>query len=337
MGMSRNTICFTVLGMLLVLLFLCDLAFGSVTIPFHSLADVFAGNGDTAFREIVWNYRLPKAITALLAGAALSVSGLLMQTLFRNPLAGPDVLGINAGAGLGVALVTLLASGVGGLLLGVGSWGVVLAAILGAALVLLLVLLTSVRVPDLVSLLIVGMMFGYIGGALTSVFQSVSNPDTLKVFIVWTFGSLSAVSWSMMPLLAAVVVIGLLLAFSLVRTLNVLLIGEHYAKGLGVSVSRVRFLIILATALLAGGITAFAGPVTFIGVTVPHIARGLFRSWDHRHILPACVLCGACLLLLCDIVTQLPGLGGNTLPINSVTALFGAPIIIWIILKRGGQ
>jgi iron complex transport system permease protein len=181
------------------------------------------------------------------------------------------------------------------------------------------------------------MMFGYIGGALTSVFQNLSNPDTLKVFIVWTFGSLSAVSWSMMPLLAVVIVSGLLLSFSLIRTLNVLLIGEHYAKGLGVSVGRVRFLIILATALLAGGITAFAGPVTFIGVTVPHIARGVFKSWDHRHILPASILCGACLLLLCDIVTQLPGLGGNTLPINSVTALFGAPLIIWIILKRGGQ
>ena len=334
---SRITYRFMALSLLLVLLFLCDMAFGSVTIPFRSLLDVFSGNGDTAFREIVLNYRLPKAITALLAGAALSVSGLLMQTLFRNPLAGPDVLGINAGAGLGVALVTMLASGVGGLLLGVGSWGLVVAAILGAALVLFLVLLTSVRVPDLVSLLIVGMMFGYIGGALTSVFQNVSNPDTLKVFIVWTFGSLSAVSWSMMPLLVVIIVSGLVLSFTLIRTLNVLLIGEHYAKGLGVSVSRVRFLIILATALLAGGITAFAGPVTFIGVTVPHIARGVFKSWDHRHILPASILCGACLLLLCDIVTQLPGLGGNTLPINSVTALFGAPLIIWIILKRGGQ
>lgn len=337
MGTSRITYRFMALGLLLVLLFLCDLAFGSVTIPFRAMLEVFSENGDTAYREIVLNYRLPKAITALLAGAALSVSGLLMQTLFRNPLAGPDVLGINAGAGLGVALVTLLASGVGGVLLGVGSWGLVVAAIIGAALVLLLVLLTSVRVPDLVSLLIVGMMFGYIGGALTSVFQNISNPDTLKVFIVWTFGSLSAVSWSMMPLLVVVIFIGLALSFALIKTLNVLLIGEHYAKGLGVSVSRVRFLIILATALLAGGITAFAGPVTFIGVTVPHIARGVFKSWDHRYILPASILCGACLLLLCDIVTQLPGLGGNTLPINSVTALFGAPLIIWIILKRSGQ
>jgi len=337
MSIDRSRFLFIALGLLLVLLLLCDLAFGSVTIPFRALLAVISGEGDTAFREIVLNYRLPKAITAVLAGAALSVSGLLMQTLFRNPLAGPDVLGINAGAGLGVALVTMLASGVGGLLLGVGSWGLVAAAIIGAAAVLFLVLLTSVRVPDLVSLLIVGMMFGYIGGALTSVFQNFSNPDTLKVFIVWTFGSLSAVSWSMMPLLVVVIVVGLIVSFSLIKTLNVLLIGEHYAKGLGVSVMRVRFLLILATALLAGGVTAFAGPVTFIGVTVPHIARGLFKSWDHRIVLPASILCGSCLLLLCDIVTQLPGLGGNTLPINSVTALFGAPLIIWIILKRRGQ
>lgn len=337
MSLIRTRMLFAFLSLLLVLLFVCDLAFGSVTIPFQELLAVLSGNGETAYREIVVNYRLPKAITAILAGAALSVSGLLMQTLFRNPLAGPDVLGINAGAGLGVALVTMLASGVGGLLLGVGSWGLVAAAIIGAALVLLLVLLTSVRVPDLVSLLIVGMMFGYIGGALTSVFQNFSNPDTLKVFIVWTFGSLSAVSWSMMPLLVVVIAGGMMLSFSLIKTLNVLLIGEHYAKGLGVSVMRVRFLLILATAFLAGGVTAFAGPVTFIGVTVPHIARGLFKSWDHRIVLPASILCGACLLLLCDIVTQLPGLGGNTLPINSVTALFGAPLIIWIILKRRGQ
>lgn len=335
MNNTRNTVLFVALSLLLGVLVLADLAFGSVSIPFAQLMAVVSGEGDPAFREIVLNYRLPKVLTAILAGSALSVSGLLMQTLFRNPLAGPDVLGINAGAGLGVALVTLLTSSVGGLLLGIGSWGLVVAAILGAAAVLLLVLLTSIRVPDLVSLLIVGMMFGYIGGALTSVFQSISNPDTLKVFIVWTFGSLSAVSWSLMPMLALVVCVGLGLSFTLIKSLNVLLIGEHYAKGLGVSVTKIRILLILATALLAGGVTAFAGPVTFVGVTVPHIARGLFKSWDHRIVLPASLLCGACLLLLCDMVAQMPGLGGNTLPINSVTALFGAPIIIWIILKRG--
>lgn len=326
---------FTGLGVLVILLFVADIALGSVSIPLRHLWDVLTNQeGASAYREILLNYRLPKALTAILVGSALSVSGLLMQSLFRNPLAGPDVLGVNAGAGLGVALVTLLASGAGGFLMGMGSWGLVVAAILGAAAVLLLVMLTAVKVPDLVSLLIIGLMFGYVGGALTSVFQHVSNPDTLKVFITWTFGSLSAVSWSMMPALALVVMVGLLVSFTLIKRLNVLLIGESYAKALGVSVTSTRYLILLATALMAGGVTAFAGPVTFIGVTVPHIARGLFRSWDHRLVLPASVVIGAGLMLVCDMVTQLPGLGGNTLPINSVTALFGAPIIIWILLRR---
>jgi len=335
MKATSHRLLFVGLGALIVLLFVADLALGSVSIPLGQLIDVLGGHdGDQAYREIILNYRLPKALTAMLVGAALSVSGLLMQSLFRNPLAGPDVLGVNAGAGLGVALVTMLASGAGGFLLGLGSWGLVLAAILGAAAVLFLVMLTAVRVPDLVSLLIIGLMFGYVGGALTSVFQHVSNPDTLKVFITWTFGSLSAVSWSMLPVLLLVVALGLLLSFTLVKRLNVLLIGESYAKALGVSVTTTRYLILIATALMAGGVTAFAGPITFIGVTVPHIARGLFKSWDHRLVMPACVLVGAGLMLVCDMVTQLPGLGGNTLPINSVTALFGAPIIIWILLRR---
>ena len=332
---SRNSLIFVILFLLLGLSLLADLAFGSVNIPLADLFSILKGydGGDSAFREILMNYRLPKAITAILSGAALSVAGLLMQTLFRNPLAGPDVLGINAGAGLGVALITMLASG-STVFLGLGSWGLVTAAVLGAAVVLLLVLLTSVKVPDLVSLLIVGMMFGYIGSSLVSILQNFSNPDTLKVFVVWTFGSLSAVSWSMMPVLCIVTGVGLLLSFYLIKSLNAMLLGEQYAKGLGVSVGRKRFVIIIATALLAGGVTAFAGPVTFIGITVPHIARGLFRSWDHRVILPGSIMCGACLMLVCDVVSQLPGLGGTTLPINSVTALFGAPMIIWIILKN---
>jgi len=199
--------------------------------------------------------------------------------------------------------------------------------------VLLLVLLASVRVPDLVSLLIVGMMFGYIASSVVSLLQNVSNPDTLKVFVIWTFGSLSAVTWKLFPILLIVVSLGLLLALFLQKSLNALLLGEHYAKGLGVSVTRTRFLLILSTALLAGGVTAFAGPIGFVGITVPHIARGLFKSWNHRIVLPASILCGASLMLLCDCITQGPFLS-NALPINSVTALFGAPMIIWILLKK---
>jgi len=323
------------LVVLTLVLFVADLVLGSVSIPLKELPSaLFSNESEAVYREILLQFRLPKALTAVMAGAGLSVAGLLMQTLFRNPLAGPDVLGVNAGAGLGVALTTLLASGAGGVLLSLGSWGLVTAAILGAIVVLLLVLLTSFRVPDLVTLLIVGMMFGYIGSALVSVLQSFSNPDTLKIFIVWTFGSLSAVSWDMMPVLAVVIALGLLLSFAWIKSLNALLLGESYAIGLGVSVKRVRWVILVATALLAGGITAFAGPITFIGITVPHIARGLFRTWDHRIVMPASMLCGSALLLLCDMLAQLPGMGGTVLPINSVTALFGAPMVIWILLKN---
>jgi iron complex transport system permease protein len=332
--MSRNGILFISLFILLILLFLADLALGSIYIPFKEISVTLSDPySDSIYREILLNYRLPKAITAILAGSALSVAGLLMQTLFRNPLAGPDVLGVNAGASLGVALIIMFSSGIGSFFPGFGSWGLVVAAILGAVGVLLLVILASVRVPDLISLLIIGMMFGYIAGSIVSLLQNISNPDTLKIFIIWTFGSLSAVSWSMMPVLVIVVGAGLCIAFLLQKPLNALLLGENYAIGLGVSISRTRFEIILATALLAGGVTAFAGPIAFIGVTVPHIARGLLKSWNHSVILPASILCGSCLLLLCDIASQLPNLK-TTLPINSVTALFGAPMIIWILLKN---
>jgi len=332
--MSRNSLLFLLLGVSLILLFLLDMVLGSIRIPVKELLGAFQHSGEsTIYREILFGYRLPKALTAILAGAALSVAGLLMQTLFRNPLAGPDVLGVNAGASLGVALITMFTSGVGTFMLGFGSWGLVVAAVAGAVGVLLLVLLASVRVPDLVSLLIVGMMFGYIAASVVSLLQNVSNPDTLKVFVIWTFGSLSAVTWKLFPVLLLVVSLGILLALFLQKSLNALLLGEHYAKGLGVSIARTRFLIILSTALLAGGVTAFAGPIGFIGITVPHIARGIFKSWNHRIVLPASILCGACLMLLCDCITQGPFLS-NALPINSVTALFGAPMIIWILLKK---
>jgi iron complex transport system permease protein len=331
--MKRNGYFFSGLILLTLMLFLADLAIGSIQIPFRDLLKVLEGSdADSIYREILFNYRLPKAITAVLAGCALSVAGLLMQTLFRNPLAGPDVLGVNAGASMGVALLTFLVGGTG-FMGGLGSWGVVLAAVMGAVAVLLLVLLVSVRIPDLVSLLIVGMMFGYLAGSVVSVLQNLSNPDTLKIFVLWTFGSLSSVSWSMLPVLLMLTCLGLLLTFLMSKRLDALLLGEYYAKGLGVPVMATRILIMIATALLAGGVTAFTGPIGFIGITVPHIARGVFRSWSHSVIIPASMLFGASLLLLCDMVTQMPFLSA-ALPINSVTALFGAPMIIWILLKN---
>lgn len=328
---TRTTLLFVGLLLLCALFFIADLVFGSISIP---LPDVFksfsASNQDSSFYEIIINFRLPKALTALLAGAALSVAGLLMQTLFQNPLAGPDVLGVSSGAGLGVALFVMAGSFLPMVFVSSG-WGLVIAAIIGGMGILLLMLSASFKIRNAVSLLIIGIMVGSITGAVVSILQNHSNPDALKLFIVWTLGSLSAVSWSYMQIMAPLVIIGLGLAFIIQKQLNALLLGENYARGLGVSVFRIRLLIIIATGLLAGSITAFTGPIAFIGVAVPHIARGLFRSSNHKIIIPGSILCGASLLLICDIVSQL---SIYTIPINAISALFGAPLIIWIIIKK---
>lgn len=325
---------FLILIGLLMAAFVADILLGSVTLPLRGVWAALVGQGDDViYREIVLNHRLPKALTAILAGGALAVAGVLMQTLFHNPLAGPDVLGVTSGASLGVALLTLGTSALP--LWAVTGGGQVLAAVLGAVAVLLLVIVASVKVPQTVSLLIIGMMFGYFAGAIVSVLQSVSNPDTLKLFVTWTFGSLSAVSWQQMQVMAPVVCAGMGMAFLLQKQLNVFLLGKNYASGLGISVQRLRLLVIIATALLAGTSTAFTGPIGFVGITMPHVARAWFGTANHRVVLPASVLCGAVIMLVCDVVSQLPGLQG-TLPINAVTALFGAPVMIWIIMKNKG-
>ncbi|MDI9536542.1 MAG: iron ABC transporter permease, partial [Bacteroidota bacterium] len=272
------------------------------------------------------------ALTAVITGAAISVAGLIMQTLFRNPLAGPYVLGVSSGASLGVA-VYLLAGGLLPVALTQSGWGLVIAAITGAVLVLLLVLAVSLHVRQAVSLLIIGIMFGQIAGSLVTILQNSSNPDSLKLFVVWTFGSLSAVGWNYMQVMLLLITVGLTIVFAIQKSLNGLLLGENYAQGLGINITRTRFLIIVAVALLAGTTTAFTGPIAFIGMAVPHLARGLFRTSDHSITIPGTMLCGAILLLLCDLATQLPA-DGYTLPINAISALVGAPIIIWIILKN---
>lgn len=328
---SRNFILFTFLAFLCILLFIVDLAFGSINIPFSDIFKIFTGNSDTGInQDIILNFRLPKAITAIVAGASLSIAGLLMQTLFRNPLADPYILGVSSGASLGVAFITM-ASGVLPAVLVAGGWSMVLAAVLGAAFLLVLVLIVSFRIRSAVSLLIVGIMFGTIAGSVVSILQNFSNPDAVKLFVMWTFGSLSSVTWTYMQALIPVSIAGLLIAFYLQKNLDALLLGENYAQGLGVSVVRTRFLIVIATGLLAGGITAFTGPIAFVGVAVPHIARGIFRTSNHKILLPATLLTGASLLLVCDIVSQIPT---YTLPINTISSLFGAPVILWIILKR---
>lgn len=328
---SRSLILFIALSLLAIGLFLADLAWGSIHISLSEILSVFFGKGAEGINsEILLNFRLPKAITAVLAGASLSVAGLMMQTLFRNPLADPYILGVSSGASLGVALVMMAAAFLPVAFVSSG-WALIAAAIIGASIVLVLVVGVSFKVNNAVSLLIVGIMFGTIASSFVSVLQNFSNPDAIKLFVMWTFGSLSAVTWNYMTVLMPVVLVGLGLAFYLQKKLDGLLLGENYARGLGISITKTRFLIVLATGLLAGGITAFTGPIAFVGVAIPHIARGVFRTSLHRILLPACVLLGASLLLVCDIISQMPT---YTLPINTISALFGAPIIIWIILKR---
>ena len=322
--MRKTSVIFIGLGALLLLFFGLDVCSGSVWLwPFGDLSDMEY--------NILHAIRLPKALTAIMAGASLSVAGLIMQTLFRNPLAGPYTLGVSSGASLGVAFLTMLGGVLSPLTISLSPIGLPISAVLGASLVLLLVLAVSKRVTSNVSLLIVGMMFGSIAGALVSLLQNFANPDALKLFIVWTLGSLSSVGWADMGMLVPVLLLGTLFVLLSLKPLNGLLLGEDYARGLGINVSRTRLFIVLATGLLAGGVTAFCGPIAFIGVAVPHIARGLFHTSNHRITIPASALIGACLLLVCDVLCSL---FIYPLPISTVSALFGAPVIIWIILKN---
>jgi len=318
--MKRNIVIFAFLSLFLLLLWVLDVCSGSMWLwPLGDLSPME--------RQILHAIRIPKAVTAVMAGAALSVAGLIMQTLFRNPLAGPYTLGVSSGASLGVAMLTMLSV----FSIQLSAFSLPVAAVIGATLVLLLVLAVSRRVTSNVSLLIVGMMFGSIAGALVSLLQNFANPDALKLFIVWTLGSLNSVGWSDMPMMASVLLLGAFFVLLALKPLNGLLLGEDYAHGLGIDVARTRLYIVLATGLLAGGVTAFCGPVAFIGVAVPHIARGIFLTSNHRITVPASALIGACLLLVCDILCSL---FIYPLPVSTVSALFGAPVIIWIILKN---
>ena len=257
-----------------------------------------------------------------------------MQTLFRNPLAGPDVLGVSAGAGLGVALlITLGGSTLYSAVSWLGSMAQVAAAIAGAIPVLLLILGVSSRINDSVTILVLGMIFGYVANALITILQSFADPDSLKVFVMWTFGSLSTVTWNKMPLLVVLVMTGIIAVFFLQKPLNSLLLGEHYAASVGLNIKQTRRIIITITALITGTVTAFTGPIAFVGVVVPHFARALFGTVNHKIIIPATLISGSILMVTCDILSQIP-VSNQTLPINAVTAVFGAPMIIWIVVKR---
>lgn len=319
---SRSAILFTALSALTAGLFLLDLAVGAVRIP---VADVWAaltgGNCPHTTVKIVVNIRLIKAVVALLAGAALSVSGLQMQTLFRNPLAGPYVLGISSGASLGVALVVL--AGVG------SSIGVAAAAWIGAAAVLLVIAAVGHRIKDIMVILILGMMFSSGVGAVVQILQYLSREEALKAFVIWTMGSLGDVTGGNLALMLPVVAAGLVLSVAAIKPLNLLLLGENYARTMGLNVQRTRTLIFLSTVLLAGTVTAFCGPVGFIGLAVPHLARMLFASADHRILMPGSMLAGAALLLVCDLVAK-----SLALPINTITALMGIPVVIFVVVRN---
>lgn len=319
---SRTGILFAVLGLLTLFLFLLDLSVGAVDIP---LADVWksltGGDVSKTIAAIVIDIRLVKSIVALLAGAALSVSGLQMQTLFRNPLAGPYVLGISSGASLGVALVVLA---------GVGSgFGIVGAAWVGAAVVLIVIAAVGQRIKDIMVILILGMMFSSGVGAVVQILQYLSNEDSLKTFVIWTMGSLGEVTRQQLLILVPFVVVGLLLAVLTVKPLNMLLLGEDYAISMGLNIKRSRGLLFLSTTFLAGSVTAFCGPIGFIGLAMPHVTRFLFGNSDHRILVPGTFLIGGSVLLVCDLISK-----AFTLPVNAITALLGIPIVVWVVLRN---
>ena len=334
---SSYQLWFVALGIALLLAILLNISSGSVAIPFGAtLKALFGGELETqSWTYIVLDYRLPKAITAILVGGGLAVSGLLMQTLFRNPLAGPFVLGISSGASLGAALLLMGGSLVSGLFMFdlVNDASLAIASSMGSFFVLAIVMVVAHRVRDTMALLIIGLMFGSITAAIVSVLSYFSNAEQLQRFIFWSYGSVGSLSWSQVLLLSGIVVVGLVISVLSLKSLNSFLLGENYAKSLGIGLQKSRFIIIIATGLLAGSITAFAGPIAFVGLAVPHLTRQLFKTMDHRILVPAVFQYGAILMLLCDTIDQLPN-SPNVLPINAITSIIGAPVVIWLLVRK---
>jgi iron complex transport system permease protein len=310
-----------------------SLVVGSVWIPLPDLVKIiFHQSTETGWAQIFWQFRLPKALTAIFCGAALAVSGLQMQVLFSNPLAGPFVLGVSSGASLGVAIAILATEALGQVSAVLGSESTLIAACIGAAFSMGLVAIASKFVQNSTTLLVLGLMLGYGVGAVVNILLYFSSPERVQSYINWTFGSFAGVTVARLPLLCGAISIGLLLAIAAIKPLNTMLLGEMQARSLGTQISKLRLGIVINVALLAGTVTAFCGPIAFLGVAVPHLCRALFRSTDCRIILPATILVGANLAIVADLVTQLPN--KTLLPLNSVTSLLGAPIVVWTILRR---
>ena len=327
-------ICFTIL---LVIFFVMDLISGQVSIPLKEIFKILLGqeSSKSTWEYIILNFRLPKAITAILVGMGLSISGLLMQTLFRNPLAGPYVLGLSSGSSLGVAFVILGAGFLPSFLNEVvlSNYGIVLASCLGSFLVVLAILIVAQRLRNTMSILIFGLMFGSFAGAIVNVLTYFSSAEQLQKFTFWSMGNLGNLSWNSIGILGTVVGCGLLLSLFSIKSLDALLLGENYAKSVGLNFKKARFIIIIATSILAGSITAFAGPIAFIGLAVPHIAKLIFQTSNHKILFFSTLLIGGILMLICDIISQMPYLS-MTLPINAITSIMGAPVVIWLLIGK---
>ncbi|MCJ7466255.1 MAG: iron ABC transporter permease [Maribacter sp.] len=328
---------FLTLLLVLVFSFIISISLGSVSIPLKDTFNIIFGSTGQhdAWRYIIWNYRVPKALTAILAGGGLALSGLLMQTLFRNPLAGPFVLGISSGASLGAAVLIMGSSVSSGLF----AFGIVnditlaIAASMGSFMVLMVVIAMASRVKDTMALLIIGLMFGSITAAIVSILAYFTNAEKLQQYIYWSFGSVGNLSWEQLLLLFFFVSFGLLLSIFSIKSLNALLLGENYARSLGINIKKSRYFLIFITGILAGSITAFSGPIAFIGLAVPHLTRQIFKSTDHKVLIPAVILYGAIIMLVCDAIAQLPA-SASVLPINAITSIIGAPVVIWLLVRK---
>ncbi|MBQ8265595.1 MAG: iron ABC transporter permease [Bacteroides sp.] len=334
------TLYILLLALSIGVLFLLNLFLGSVDIPFRSIWNILWGMDEgepVIWQNIIWKSRVPQALTAMVAGAGLAVSGLQMQTVFRNPLAGPSVLGISSGASLGVAFVVLLSGSIGGIALSrlgfMGEIALTMAAIIGALSIMALIVYVSQKVHGNVTLLIIGVMIGYVANAVIGVLKFFSVEEDIRAYVIWGLGSFARVSGNQMMVFVCIMAVLLPLSFLLIKTLNLLLLGDSYARNLGLNIKRARLQVIACSGVLVAIITAYCGPITFLGLAVPHLCRGIFRSSDHRILMPASLLAGAALALLCNLIARMPGFEG-ALPVNSVTALVGAPVVVSVLFKK---
>lgn len=327
------------IALLIFVLFLLNILLGSIQIPFKDVWHILWGdyNGNEIWQNIVWKSRIPQALTALVAGAGLSVSGLQMQTVFRNPLAGPSVLGISSGASMGVAFVVLLSGTIGGVALSkvgvMGEIALTISAIIGSLSIMALIIFVSQKVKGNVTLLIIGVMVGYVANAVIGVLKYFSVEEDIRAYVIWGLGSFARVSGNQMTLFVSIMLVLLPLSFLLVKTLNLLLLGDAYARNLGLNIRRARLQVITCSGVLVAIVTAYCGPIIFLGLAVPHLCRSLFRTSDHRILMPASLLMGGAMALVCNLIARMPGFEG-ALPVNSVTALVGAPVVISVLFNK---